>query len=136
MCDTSNASCIMGNSFYPFVDFRIVQTYTALQRAFQWRVDSAFRDIGPFTFTVEASETPDFSTLLYSIAAGSGFYALDEEKLRQGEVADFYYRVKLATGSAHTFYSPTLVHTSHKEKRRLYLIAKEIIRKEFVNGQI
>lgn len=122
----------MSNNFYPFTDFRIVQTYKPLERALQWKIDPAFRDVAPFEFTVEVSETPDFSTLLYTIPAGNGFYATDATQQRQSEMTDFLYRMKLRTGEGRIFYSAPLIYFAKGEKRALYLKAKEIIRKEFV----
>lgn len=122
----------MPNNYYPFVDFKMVQTFRKLERALQWRIDSAFTDLGPFKFTVEVSETPDFSELLYTIDGGNGFYALDDTKSRQSEAVDFYYRVRLDTANYHTYYSFPLTHWAKGEKRALFLKAKEIIRREFV----
>lgn len=122
----------MATSFYPFVDFKMVQTYKPLERALQWKVDPVFRDLAPFNFTVEVSESSDFSTLLYSLAAGNGFYVTDATQQRQSEMIDLLYRVKLTTGSQKTFYSAPLIYFAKGEKRSLFLKAKEIIRKEFV----
>ena len=122
----------MKNSTYPFVDFKMVQVYRRLERALQWRVDSIFRDLAPFVFTVEVSEDPAFGSLTYSISAGANFYALDDTQTLQSTVVDLYYRVKLETGSQHTYYSAPLIFYARGERRAAYLKAKEIIRKEFV----
>ena len=122
----------MESSSYPFVDFKVVQTYRPLERALQWRLDSAFRDVGPFKFVVEASETPSFGKLLYKLPVTSGFYSVDDGKQPQSTIIDLYYRVRLLTGTDHIYCSAPVYFQSHGEKRSLYLRAKEIIRKEFV----
>lgn len=122
----------MDNSNYPFVDFKIVQTYKALERAFQWKIDPIFRDVGPFTFVVEASETPDFSVINYTIAAGSNFYVIDATHLRQSDMVNFYYRAVLTTRSRHTYYSAAVIYFAKGEKKMLWQKAREIVRKEYV----
>lgn len=123
----------MVNNYSPFTDFRILQTFKPLERALQWEIDPIFADLSPFNFTVEASETPDFSEILYTIRAGNTFYVIDDKKWQQSNSLDIMYRIKLTTGSNRTYYSYPLVHYAHTgEKRNQYRIAKEIIRKEFV----
>lgn len=122
----------MENRNYPFTDIKIVQTYRPLECAVQWRIDPAFSDITPFTFTVQVSEAQDFSEILYTVPAGTGFYAVDTSNLRQGNAIDLFYRVKLETGASHVFYSATVTFWAKGEKRALHLKAKEIVRKEFV----
>lgn len=117
---------------YPFTDFKVVQTFKKLELALQWKVDPGFNDIGPFKFTVEVSESPDFKELTYTIPSTNSFSAIDNLKVRQGESVDFYYRVKLETGSPKTYYSSTITHWAKGEKRSLFLKAKEIVRREFV----
>lgn len=122
----------MNASTFPFTSVRMVQTYKPLEVAVQWQLDAAFRDVGPFMFTVQVTETPDFSELLYTLPAGENFYVVDDRKLRQGAVTDFYYRVKLETGSQHTYTSPAIGHWANGATKHLFLTAREITRREFV----
>ena len=122
----------MQDSTYPFVSVKMVQTFRPLEIAIQWQLDSSFRDIGPFDFNVEVTETPDFSELLYTLPAGENFYVVDAQKLRQGIPLHFYYRVKLETGSHHVYTSPGIGHWANDATRHIFLTAREITRKEFV----
>lgn len=122
----------MQDSTFPFVSVKMLQTFKPLEVAVQWQLDSAFRDIGPFNFTVQVTETPDFSELLYTIPAGENFFVVDDRKMRQGYVSDFYYRVKLETGSYHTYISPAIGHWANDATRHAFLKAREITRREFV----
>ncbi|RTL07835.1 hypothetical protein EKK58_01420 [Candidatus Dependentiae bacterium] len=122
----------MASNHFPFATLSVVQTYRALEIAIQWTLDSAFRDVAPLNFTVEVSETPDFSVLLYSIEAGDNFFAIDDKKLRQGATIDLYYRVRLVTGSGGNYISPVIGHWVNKANKHLHRLAAEITRREFV----
>lgn len=125
----------MASDYYPFASVDVVHTYNPLEMALQWTLDSSFRDVAPFSFTVEVAETPDFSVLLYTLPGNDNFFVIDDKKQRQSTILDFYYRVKLVTGSNKTYYSPTVGHWANKSWRHLYNIASEIVRREFVRYQ-
>lgn len=122
----------MASNYFPFATLDVVQTYRPLEAAIQWTLDSSFRDVAPLQFTVEVSETPDFSVLLYTLPAGDNFFAVDDKKLRQGTTIDLYYRVRLTSGSGGNYLSPVVGHWVNNANRHLYLIAAEITRREFV----
>ena len=122
----------MRSSSSPFSSFMFVQTFISLEIALQWRIDPAFNDVGPFKFTVEVSEAPDFSVVLYTIPASNSFYCVDNTHQRQSSAVNLYYRVKLLTGADKEYFSAPLIYSTQVEKRGAFLKAKEIIRKEFV----
>ena len=122
----------MASNYFPFATLDVVQTYRPLEVAIQWTLDSAFRDATPFNFVVEVSETPDFSTLLYTITAGDNFFAIDDKKQRQGATIDLHYRVRLSTGSGGNYVSPVVGHWANNANKHLYRLAAEITRREFV----
>ena len=122
----------MASNFFPFATVDVVHTFRALELAIQWTLDSAFRDVAPFDFMVEVSETPDFSEVLYELSAGDNFFAIDDRKQRQAAIIDFYYRVRLKTGSNRVYYSPVIGNWANKVGQHQRLIATEITRREFV----
>lgn len=122
----------MASNYYPFATAAIVQTYKPLEIGIQWTLDSAFRDIGPFQFTVEVSETPTFAELMYELPAADNFYAIDDKKVRQNSIIDVYYRVRLNTGSNKVYYSPALSWWANRANAHQRHIAAEICRREFV----
>ena len=122
----------MQNSYYPFVDIRMIQTFQKYERAVQWKLDPLFRGLAPFNFFVEVSETLDFSTLRYTLPAAAEFYAVDTTGDVQGKSVHLYYRVRLETGDDKVYYSSAVIHRSQKEKARQYFLAKEIMRREYV----
>lgn len=117
---------------YPFKNFYLVATTGYLQRAFQWVLEDRFTDTAPFTFELQASETSDFSSIAYTISAGSNYYALDNTKKLQSNIPALMYRVKLTTGSDRVFYSGILHYFDLPENAYHYQKAKEIVRKENV----
>ncbi len=117
---------------YPFSSVRMAQTYNQLEVAVQWQLDPSFQDLGPFNFVVEVTETPTFDEVLYTLPAGDNFFVLDSKKLRQSHGINFYYRVRLTTGAQMEYYSPVIGHWANDTTRHLFLLAKEITRREFV----
>jgi len=97
-----------------------------------WELDPIFKDEGPFVFTLEVSETPDFSAIIFSKVVGDSFFAIDDSRLQQNYLASYLYRVKLQTGSGKTYYSDGINYFAEIENRHKYLMAKEIVRREFV----
>jgi hypothetical protein len=116
---------------YPFQTFYInAVNKTAI--VLQWQLDPTFRGISPLNFTMELSETPDFSQLVISKSVGNSFYVIDDSKKRQSHVVSTVYRIKLVTGDGKTYYSETLNYFAQAEWWHQYLIAAEITRKELL----
>lgn len=117
---------------YPFTCFKVVPAYKKMERYFQWMLDPTFRGIKPFNFILSASETPDFSSVVFSKSLGDTFFGVDDTHIKQNNLGSYLYRVKLITGDNKTYTSQAINFFNRPENWQKYSIAKEIIRKEFV----
>src|SRR5687768_13726599 len=91
----------------PFFSLKVLPNYS-VGTFISWVLDPTFKDEAPFKFTLEATETPDFSQLIFAKEVGDSFFAVDDTNLRQAFLPSYIYRVKLETGSGHTYYSQSL----------------------------
>lgn len=98
----------------------------------QWALDPVFQDPLPYNFTLQITETPDFSELTYEKSVGDTFYAVDDSGLRKNLGDDWFYRVKLVTGAGTYFTDSLQVNSTENMTQNAYAKAKEITRKEFV----
>lgn len=98
----------------------------------QWSLNPGFNDILPYSFTVEASTTFDFSEIVWTINVGDNFFAIDNSNIKQNWSKDLLYRVKLTTGSGSNYYSETISFDSAPTTKRKYRMASEIMRKNTV----
>lgn len=118
---------------YPFREIKLSPFYGTIDTtAIAWVLDPSFRGIAPFVFTLEASETPDFSQLVFSKNAGDSYFALDDTGVKQNFFGSFYYRVKLKTGSGKEYISQSISSFAKKEELHKYLKARDIVRKELL----
>ena len=116
----------------PFYSLKVLPNYST-GTVISWELDPTFKDDAPFTFTLQATETPDFSQLIFEKSVGDSFFAIDDTNLRQAFIPSYIYRVKLVTGSGKTFYSESLNYFAmEREEKHKYLMAREIVRREFV----
>ena len=115
----------------PFIEVKVVPNFEPYVTV-TWRLDPAFKDEAPFKFTLEVSETPDFSELIFSKKAGNLFFATDTNDAHQSGLGSYLYRVKLETGSGRVYYSKYLNYFARREDVHKYLLAREIVRREFV----
>lgn len=116
---------------YPFTTFHI-NALNKSQIILQWSLDPTFQGIAPLVFTMEISETPDFSQLIFSKDAGNTFFVVDDSKTRQSHAVSPIYRIKLTTGDSKVYYSENLNYFAQTEWWHQYLIAAEITRKELL----
>lgn len=114
----------------PFVDFTFTPNFH-LGHLLQWKIDPVFSDAGPFIFTVEMAETPDFSEITMELPSVAGFFAIDKtnHKITQGDT--LRYRVKLQTAQG-IYYSNILNFGISHNDQRTYLLASEVQRKELL----
>lgn len=99
----------------------------------QWQLDPFFRGARPYNFSLEISETADFSELIaVKENLGDVFFAIDDTRAKQSWAPSYMYRVVLQTGDGKKYSSiPVLFGTSRHQQRR-YAMASEIIRKEIL----
>lgn len=117
----------------PFIKIELLHLYDGgHHHAIQWTLDRSFKDETPFLFTVQVSETPDFSQLTYTLPASSHCLAIDRTNVLQVNAPSWYYRVKLETGSGAVYYSQSVFHEYKKTDSYKYWQAREIARREFV----
>ena len=115
----------------PFRSIEIVPSYYEGD-AVSWTLDPAFSDLAPFVFTLETSEVPDFSTVISSVVSASGTFAIDTSRQRQTLTPNYYFRVKLETGSGKTYYSPIQTYSNFLVGPHKYWLTREIVRREYV----
>jgi len=116
---------------YPFTSVNTFLDFDTGHKV-QWDIDALFSEAEPYTFTLEASETIDFSELTFSKDVGGLFFAIDDSGLKKNWFDSYYYRIKLETAAGNTYYSDVLNFNYDPALRRQYLMAAEIIRKEMV----
>lgn len=116
---------------YPFVNLQVSPrlNLSKNQRVISWKLDKAFHDSLPYKFTLEISETPDFSQLIEQIVSTDTYYFIDNFENKQAFSTTRIYRIKLETND-NTYFSTTLNFDAERATKHKYLIAQEIIRKE------
>lgn len=99
----------------------------------QWQIDPFFRGAAPYNFSLQISETSDFSELLaVKENLGDVFFAVDDTRLKQSWAPNYYYRVSLRTADGKTYTSIPILFGSTRHEQRKYAMAAEIIRKEIL----
>jgi hypothetical protein len=99
----------------------------------QWQLDPFFKGVRPYNFSLEISETMNFS----EIAAvkenlGEVFFAIDDTNIKQSWAPNYCYRIVLITGDGKRYNSAPVLFGSTRHERRKYAMAAEIIRKELL----
>jgi hypothetical protein len=97
-----------------------------------WQMDDAFTDPGPWEFQAQWGRTVNGPwTDLSIVPVQDTYYTVDPESHLYAKQIDLYYRVRVTSGAARTFYSdPTRADGGLPE--RDWRIAREIIRKEYL----
>ena len=97
----------------------------------EWSLDPTFNVEGPFIFTLQLAETPDFSELITELVVGDQLFAIDNTNTKRtlGDVVR--YRVKLQT-KRKVYYSDSLDFGENIDTVRKYLLAAELQRKELL----
>jgi hypothetical protein len=116
----------------PFTKIDVLIDYTNGHKI-QWALTPFFNAPAPYKFTVLAYQDVGFKEPVYTIDAGESFWALDDRNVRQNVLDSFLYKVQLVDGngekylSGFTDWNPNIPVIRHR-----YLIASEIVRKEYV----
>jgi len=113
----------------PFQTLSLVPSHVT-GNVLMWELDPAFNEPGPYSYTVQSSQTPDFSQLVTDESVGDTYTYTDTSCERSNFDDSWYYRVILNTGAPNQYVSPNLLYGQRKEDRWKYLKAKEIVRKE------
>jgi hypothetical protein len=99
----------------------------------QWQLDPFFRGVRPYNFSLEISETPDFSSLAaVKENLGEVFFAVDDTRLKQSWAPNYNYRIVLYTGDGKKYRSEPVLFGSTRHEQRRFAMAAEIIRKEIL----
>lgn len=119
---------------FPFDKIAFLEDF-AKGHVIQWQISPEFKGKAPYRFTLQASEDPAFQTLIFSIDVGESFYAVDDTKIKQNWQSGHRYRIKLTTDDDETVYSEPINFCMDQISRHKYLLASEIVRKEYVRMQ-
>lgn len=99
----------------------------------QWEIDPFFKGVRPYNFSLEISETNDFSEIAFSKPnLGEVFFAIDDTNAKQSWALNYSYRITLATGDNKKYYSLPVLFGSTRHEQRRFAMAAEIIRKEIL----
>lgn len=99
----------------------------------QWQLDPFFRGARPYNFSLEISETPDFSEIAAAKRnLGEVFFAIDDTKIKQSWAPNYSYRITLETADNRKYNSQSILFGSTRHEQRKYAMAAEIIRKEIL----
>lgn len=116
---------------YPFTDLWFLSSYHH-GHVVQWALDPLFSAPAPFSFVLQLMEDSTGESIIYSAPATSTYFARDDSNKRSNFVSPFYYRVRLTTGDNHVYFSNTLDVLASKEDTHHYLLARDIVRREFI----
>jgi hypothetical protein len=99
----------------------------------QWQLDPFFKAPRPYNFSLQISETDNFSDILREkLNLGDIFFAVDDFKLKQSAGGFYYYRVQLTTGDGKKYSSQPIMFGYNKQEQRKYAMAADGIRKEIL----
>ena len=98
-----------------------------------WTVDPLFTAPLPYKFSVEVSQTSDFSEILGVLpVAGDNFFTYDRTNLKQNWGLGYHYRVILIDGSGARYSSTSINFRYTPTTQRKSAMALELLRKEFL----
>lgn len=97
-----------------------------------WAIDPFFKGVLPYNFTLQISQTVDFSEIAKEIFVGDHFFGVDNTGYKQNWTANYYYRVMLETGDGQRFFSTSINFDYAQPSQRKFAMAAELIRKEFL----
>jgi len=99
----------------------------------QWQLDPFFKGVRPYNFSLEISETQDFSEIAFSKQnLGEVFFAIDDSNAKQSWALNYSYRVTLTTADNKRYSSFPVLFGSTRHEQRKFAMAAEIIRKEIL----
>ena len=99
----------------------------------QWELDPFFRGKRPYNFSLEISQTIDFSELIFTKKnLGEVFMTVDDTGLKKAWATNYIYRVVLRTDDKKIYKSYPATFGNSPAEQRKYAMAAEMIRKEFV----
>lgn len=99
----------------------------------QWELDTFFKGPRPYNFSLEISETIDFSEIVATQEnLGDVFFTRDTTNIKQNWGPNHTYRVALTTADGKTYKSNPVTFGSSPQEKHKYAMAAEIIRKEIL----
>jgi hypothetical protein len=99
----------------------------------QWKLDPFFKGVRPYNFSLEVSETQDFSEIAFSKPnLGEVFFVVDDSQGKQSWALNYSYRITLTTADGKKYSSQPVLFGSTRHEQRKYAMAAEIIRKEIL----
>lgn len=99
----------------------------------QWQLDPFFNAPRPYSFTLQCSQTLEFSELIFEKELGDTFYAVDTSRQKQAWASNYAYRVILTAANNDKYYSHAAWFGNNFISLRKYAAAAEIVRKEQLN---
>lgn len=100
----------------------------------QWRLSPEYKAQPPISAWLQISDSEEFETIVAEIPSDT-FYAVDNTRIKQNWNVAHVYRIKLEDADGHTVYSKPFLFDLDNIPRHKYLLASEIIRKEWVRLQ-
>ena len=98
----------------------------------QYTVDPSFTGLAPYTYELMAFEDDTFTDPVYTIPSTT-YYAVDDLKIRENQLPNFLYKVKLITHDDVSYLSEFIGwHESDSMTHHKYLLASDISRRERV----
>ena len=99
----------------------------------QWWVNPTFSAPGPYQFAVLAYQDSSFSEVIYTITAGTSFYAIDTNGVKKSAIDSFFYRIQLTDANGAIYLSDFADwRPTDRVNTNKYCQAAEIVRKEWV----
>lgn len=100
----------------------------------QWQLTAAYKGRPPLTAWLQISDHAEFETVIKEIATDT-FFAIDDSGIKQNWNVPHIYRIKLQDADGQVHYSKPFPFDLLNIPRDKYLLASEIIRKEWVRLQ-
>lgn len=99
----------------------------------QWELDTFFKGLRPYNFSLEISETIDFSEIVaVQENLGDVFFTRDTTNIKQNWGPNHTYRVVLNTADGKRYTSHPIIFGSSPQEKQKYAMAAEVIRKEIL----
>jgi hypothetical protein len=99
----------------------------------QWSLDPFFSGERPYDFSLEISETLDFSEIItVKKNLGEVFFAVDDTNLKQNWSPSYIYRITLTTADNKKYQSFPITFGATPQEKNKIALAAEVIRKELL----
>ncbi|NBQ68971.1 MAG: hypothetical protein EBU46_09130 [Nitrosomonadaceae bacterium] len=118
---------------FPFEQIKTSVNFDA-GHVVQWKLSADYKGRPPICAVLQIAENESFETVIKEIPSAT-FYAVDDSRLKQNWDVNHVYRIKLIDSDDQITYSQPFNFDLDNIPRHKYLLASEIIRKEWVRLQ-